>query len=1232
MRNEPEPTSDAETAERDESDEFDLTPEQEDALVLDRNVAITAGAGTGKTTTLTNRYLELLEEQSDVGPEDIVTITFTRKAATELHTEVREAIYDRLDEAETADDYDRWRGILDELDDGYIHTIHAFCARLLREYGVEAPVPLGFDVLDEEDAAELQHEVVHEFLKNNQANEDVQLLSRLWGHGQLVSILTGLLDERPDSIDWVTHWRDGTVDEYLSLLRTEVAEFDSETGRDFLMSSEVVEARATVNRLATTDLEIDDDVAGNQLLDRLATALEDLPSDLVEADESVVQATVCRLYEALETSSGGLYSSASYHVLGTKADWEEETDAYSDLKTAVNALLDALDPHSDAIKTIPGPVERNSAHYVLALARVFDDVLTAYTETKDEQNALDFPDLIETAIEFLETATAVRDDIQSSFAAVMVDEFQDTDPRQWHLVKLLTGVEDDADNVFLVGDEKQSIYAFRGADVTTFGTARAELCDTNARHDRDTVPGSKGVRPTELELSGNFRTLDTPLTFINELFDELFQPEGEEHASYEARPQSLSFDRPRVEDVEDLDGSVEYMVVPTSDEVAAGLLDEDHPVTEAAAEHTHEAEARALAARLSQLFADPPEVQDRDDGEIRAATPEDVAVLLRRRTHLDRYTRALDDQGISYTVIGGDGFYDTPEVQTLINLLRVLADPGDDISLYGVLRSPLFGFRDDRLAPVAANADSLWAALETTDDPQLADAYQCLSTWRTLAGCTGESDVEILPWGRLLTRIIDETGYLMSVGADERGEQAVANVEKFRNQVRAWGENGIQTAASLLHRIDRQAELDPREGHAEIPDGTDGVRIMTIHAAKGLEFPIVAVPDIGSRLNYGRSIDDYGHVRLANENDDIAPLLAVKGPSPDDPYELESTVAHTYADAQSLPRERAEAKRLLYVACTRVRDHLLLCGTHDIRGDAEEGYVFGDTNAFDEAGRWRDWLQPRLLEQDDVLETLRTDTTTDRTLGQATFTVRLPPTPTQFDSGPDGTTSQPAIEIPSPKHSESGRRVTATDIVNATAGTTNTDESSPADATQGDSNGVPANDFGTIVHRIAELRPTEDEVEAYARRVAGMLGHDLTDDDLAQIHRHARDAIGFVDERQRESEVQATYDELSVTVDVGGSTIVGDIDHLTVTQDAYLVTDYKTNSTSWRSPQELAEHYRPQMLCYALALHQHDPNREIRTALRFTDAGVTQEFRWSPNEMGEVRAELQSMLTQFESD
>jgi len=1215
-----------------DASDFELTDEQDDALVLDRNVTITAGAGTGKTTTLTERYLELLNADPDCRPTNIATITFTRKAAAELETRVREEIYAELAAADT-DDYARWREVLDDLSEGYIHTIHAFCARLLRENAVHAPVPMEFEVLDEDEAATLQRQVVVEYLDAHKTASDVRLASQLFGsHDRLVDILTGLLNERPDSEAWLKTWRDRDIDDYMSYLWEHVCDFDADTAANFFTAPAVKDALETATDFTKREFEMTDPPDGVAVLrdiDRIVTT---------DYEDNEAQRRCRELYDRLETSSGGLYASASHHLIGTKSSWEGATTAYSECKDALNALLDELSAIEAELQTTPGEVEANSAHYVFALLRVFDDITDAYTAEKATQEALDFPDLIATTLEFLTTNPEIQAEIRAQFQGLMVDEFQDTDHRQWELVSTLAGLVNtdiETNSVFLVGDKKQSIYSFRGADVTTFETAKAALQDENKRLGRDSIPDGTQASPTELELSGNFRTLESPLTVLNELFAQVFEPLGDAHDSYEATPQRLTSRRDETEPTEQLTGSVEYMIVPEDDEAATELCGDSHPVTRAASEHAIAAEAEALGARLAALLESAPTVFDTDAEESRPAEPRDIAILLRRRTHLDRYQRALDSYNIPYSVISGRGFYDTPAVQTLINLLRVLADPTDAISLYGVLRSPLFGFTDDRLADLATGEQTLWDALTDAADGQLSTAATKLTEWRALAGCIQSDTTPVKPWNQVLTQVFDDTGYLISIGADENGSQAVANVEKFRDEIREWSDGGTRTAASLLRRINRQAELDVQEGEAEIPAGTEGVRIMTIHAAKGLEFPIVAVPDLGSDLNFGRSVDDYGYVRLVADHD-ADPLLAVGGPSPSDAYTVDKTIAHEYADTIELPRERAEAKRLLYVACTRTRDHLLLCGTHSIDTGADDLALESAPPAA-EATAWKNWVQPALLDHDELLKTVVADGTTQYRLGDGTYSVSLPPITDPLAEQTAGSQAEtsgfPHLEIPEPDLPASKQRETATELVQAAKDRNAAAESSDSFGlsmiqTTSPNNEISSTVFGTIVHRILECGAPESEWPRLARRIAGITDVSLSESDLADIIAHVDDATSFLSDQATKYPNTETYAELTISVDVGEYQIVGDIDHLRVTPDRFVITDYKTNDLSSRSPEALATQYRPQMMSYAVGLMEHDSHRDIEANLRFTDAGRTETFVWSPTDQQRLIDEILSIEVQ----
>jgi ATP-dependent helicase/nuclease subunit A len=1192
------------SSESDGEDRVSPTTEQQEALDLDQNIAITAGAGTGKTTTLTLRYLEILETDSEVGPEDIATITFTNDAANEMRERIRSEVADRLSQAPESDayDYERWRAVKDKLESGYIHTIHGFCSRLLREHVVKAPVKPEFETLDEADATVLMQEVVREAIEARwETNEDIRRLARLWSRDSLEDVLVGLLGSRPMSTKWASRWEDATVEEYLEYIWATFYPTDQETAEDLLGEASIQTALRTICELHDEGFDIDPDDKGKEFMRTVSEITRDTGIHTGEAAGRDWQRAFDGICDRLTTGSGDQYS-RRYRYRGSKGNWSAHEDAQERLDEAATALLEGLQPEEQNF--IGGlDTEWNSSHYVLSLARLYCIILKEYERTKSDQNTLDYHDLIQTTTEFLKANDRVCEQIHSQFAYVMVDEMQDTDPLQWELVKLLTARDTDdfdAQNVFLVGDEKQSIYRFRGADVTTFGSARADLETANP----------DGVETTK-QLRGNFRTIAETREFLNALFDRVFEPMEDEYQDYEARPQPLTDERREGRNVT---GTVEYLLVPDDDLVqlhSDGYIDE----TPRFAGHG-EREAHALASRLTSLLDDPPEIYDRNNECCRPANPEDITILLRARTRLKEHERALDTYEIPYTVVSGSGFWDSPEITTLINLLAFLENANDDIALYGVLRSPLFGFTDDTLARLHSQDHSLWAALQTADG-DLGDAARLLNEWRRLAAVTDEvSAATTVPWGTMLSRIIDDTGYIASLGADERPRQAAVNINKFREQVRTWEEGGVKTVSGLLTRIKRRKEIETHADEATIPEDADGVQIRTIHSAKGLEFPIVVVPEVGTEFNFQGDVDEYGKVyldELAVGDGDTEPVLGLKAPSADDPYKHDDTLARSRLRDRVKMQERAELKRLLYVAATRARDHLLFSGVHSVETDEEGGLGLRDARAPAEARYWRDWLQPILLEDEEedasrLLSAIGSSTKHTTELAGNQFTIRLPTAPIDDwdDSGPS-THEYPEIDIPEPELSSAPVTMTATNFAKALspdAGAIYTDELAE-DAAEVDSDGLAANHLGTIVHKLTERQLPRDQWRPIARRLASAFDEAVTDDDLARIERYTERCLRFREQLVGEMTLETMHEELAVVARLDSGRIIGDIDLLLTTSGTYHIVDYKTNDTTRRAVDDLTEKYWPQLESYAAAVHQNDPSKEVHLTLYFADADVS---------------------------
>lgn len=335
-------------------------------------------------------------------------------------------------------------------------------------------------------------------------------------------------------------------------------------------------------------------------------------------------------------------------------------------------------------------VDRKGAQYFFALARLFDEAVHRYDKRKAERNVLDYTDLVQRTRNLLHPErgeSSVRETLAEQFDFIMIDEVQDTDPNQWDIVRSLTSLPTTetpygTQNVFAVGDEKQSIYRFRSADVAVFQEARSALVNANSSGTTDDRASGDDV--IGYQLQDNFRTLPPLLRFLNSLFEDVFDDTAGE--PYEATPQPL---RPRRDNPDEVSPTTEYLLVP-QDDLRTDVLASDHPLCKSPSSAPRWAEAQSVAARITHLIEDKTlvyEPESNEDPVARPITYDDIAVIIRKRTHLDEFKRAFDDHDIPYTVIEGEGYFDTPEVRTLTNFFRVLADSTDDIRLFGLYTS-----------------------------------------------------------------------------------------------------------------------------------------------------------------------------------------------------------------------------------------------------------------------------------------------------------------------------------------------------------------------------------------------------------------------------------------------------------------------------------------------------------------------------------------------------------------
>jgi ATP-dependent exoDNAse (exonuclease V) beta subunit len=507
------------------------------------------------------------------------------------------------------------------------------------------------------------------------------------------------------------------------------------------------------------------------------------------------------------------------------------------------------------------------------VASVFAIARKEYRRTLDQHAVVDFPEALARALDLLGAMgefTESRFLLESRYHHLLVDEFQDTSDAQWRLVWQLVqswregrGVADDLPlepTIFVVGDRKQSIYGFRDADVGVLLRA--------AGHVAELRPGEGDVRHA---IRRSFRAVPSLLGFANSLFGAVEKlPDREDSFSYEDK------DRFPVDDSSDAE-----------DEAALGLI----------AAPDNEACARAVAAEIGRLL-EHGVVRDRQTGVGRLARPGDVGILFRTREGHQEFERALEARGIRSYVYKGLGFFDADEIKDVIALLRYLADPSSDLRAAAFLRSRFVRLSDRVLAGLSPGLAGAFlddaadlTAIDADDRAVLVRVRASVPAWIALA--------DRVPPAELLDRVLVEAAYFWEL-TGPRADQARENLKKIRSFVRRIQNRGYATLARVTDHLDRLSAGD--ESNAAI-DAIDAVNLMTVHAAKGLEFPIVFIVNLAKGAGGSRA-----PIRFSLPGDDV-PVVSIGD-------------FRSEADEDATAREREEAKRLLYVAVTRARDRL----------------------------------------------------------------------------------------------------------------------------------------------------------------------------------------------------------------------------------------------------------------------------------------------------------------------
>jgi ATP-dependent helicase/nuclease subunit A len=1141
------------------------TPEQAAAIaVRGKDVLLEAGAGTGKTGVMVDRYCRLVCD-SGLSPDAVLAFTFTEKAAAELRQRIRAELARRADRGS-----ERAAAVLAGIGGAWITTIHGFCNRVLAAHPVAAGVDPGFRVLDAPEAARAAREAFDDSLVEFLAERDPA--------------------------------REETV-----------AAYDVEGLRGLIVGiHDELRSRGIVDPQLPDPPQVDPEVAIGRVLD----AAHECLGELKEGDpkRELPEQALARL-----SAPGPAPTLDELLTLATPS----KAKALAPYKEAIEAAIARTAEAGEG-----GTVYRHLAE----LLRLFS---TRFEAAKERRAGIDFEDLQILAARLLERAE-IGEHYRSRFRQILVDEFQDTNRLQLRLIEALRGPRTE---LVVVGDELQSIYGFRHADLDVFRRRREEI---DRRSDAEL-----------LRLSGNFRSRPEVVGAVN-LFGE---------ALLGTAYNPLRVGTPAPEEPPPGEGTaVELLLTARDGWDGKGI--ELEPAIDGATPLNCLAEARAVAERLRELA---------DEGVPRG----EMVVLLRAFSHLDAYEDALERAGLRPYVVGGRGYWSQQQVADVCALLAVIANPLDDHALFGALASPACAVAPDTLWLLRAAAGKrkhVWPAVERAAgagqaelaEPERLEAIpeverELLATFVARIASLRERGPRLsLP--ALIEAAVTETGYDLAVLSCPAGEARFANVRKMARLATEFEQREGRDLRGFLDFLAARAESDAEAQAATAAEGHDGVRIMTVHNAKGLEFGVVTVPDLSRRLlNGARS----PLLVLGREEQPRVGLRLVRLGSPKiDLFEYGALCE------ESAEREAEEELRLFHVAATRARERLIVSGVVSPKEGKETKGKPVIERLVDALGVPRDedstvpvappaprpGLEAELApseiavrvnlptpERAAELRTLRRAGAAARELGEGS--------PPLVERRPPTVPSRPLSYTAISAYKECPYRF----YMERVLGLARIDEEAPSDELAL-SRPEERTARGAVVHALLEwsqangwAEPSGELAERHA--IANGLGAGSASQDTTRQwlvvecpERHSPPPLDSLLEpvrawiasplrRKIAAEATRARAEVPLLLGVGGTVLRGSID-LFVEREGTppLVLDYKTDRLAGADPAERAAHYEVQRSIYALAVAEALGCEEVEVAYVFLerpDEPAVSTLK--TEEMASARASLEETIARINS-
>ncbi len=902
-----------------------FTKDQNKCLSYHTYQAVTANAGSGKTSILVQRYLNILYKEVLYGNckiEDIVAITFTKKAASEMQTRIIKELNSEINLENDIEKRYKLEQIRNNMIYARISTIHSFCGQLLKEYPIEAGVAYNYQELDDYDRdvlIEQSIDEIFELIVDYQTKKKLFIndIIEVFGYETVNSFITSLLRSNENArliYDFYIKSDSEIIniyeDEFKKILIKPII-LISENYLDYFIKESSIVNKKYLNKL----IEI------NNFIKSYYYKL-----DNIEFDELMIIVAKLNTYLSFKIGSSFLRSI----LIKSYPDFQNNFDI-------INLIFNNTAISFDNIKIFKGEFndkyikistikirdnfEYYTKHikYLIELSQIINE---NFNRKKLAIPALTFDDILLKTLELLKNNNYdVRNKIRYKIKYLLVDEFQDTNHLQYDIIKYIIQNDEnstlgDKTKLFVVGDDKQSIYGFRSADVRIFKTIKEEIENYNKNNHNIEDNGI-------IFLKESFRMLPAITAFINLVFANSMRSDISE---FDTDYNEFVNGRIKLEGDKIVNnGSVNFLMtfVPKNSTDKNSIEEEDNNSN--IENEDMNSEAKRIADFINYITNNEEEkYKIEKDGILIAPKYQDIAIIARNRSIFPQIGEMLLRRGIPYEISKGTGFFQAMEIIDLISVLKFFADNNDNISFVSVLKSPMFNLDDNYLIKISAinRSNNYWERFEqfyfkNPDDLLISRAYKILNEFKNYA--------DKLPMQLLLLLLIEKTSLIATVSNSHKSQQIKANIDRFLDYVKNFESKGFKNISDLILQINTLME-NSSEPEAAVFTGGNSVKILTVHSSKGLEFPIVIL----ANTNYYPRNDsvlidkDFGvNIKFAKKSDGIIDSI------------LTTPINNLIIYRQRIAEE-AETKRLLYVALSRAKDHLII--SSKIKENKKEGF------------------------------------------------------------------------------------------------------------------------------------------------------------------------------------------------------------------------------------------------------------------------------------------------------